>query len=161
MGRAIGYSRRHYRDAYLAGTRVQLSGLADQFKFCGGLGHDHHGYNLITCLSPVRFLSNGDLRITQRVEIVDTLIGTPMGTSAASAGGAGSALMSNRYVMLQSYSVQNISGATIDNVQLFQLLHGLNSQFGVYDNRIYSGPLSITNTTSRSWRRPFKRRWPD
>jgi hypothetical protein len=87
-------------------------------------------------------LSNGDLRITQTIEIVDTQIGTPMGISAASAGGAGSSRMSNRYVMLQSYSVENISGVTIDNVQLFQLLHGLHSQSGVYDNRVYSGPLS-------------------
>jgi hypothetical protein len=87
-------------------------------------------------------LSNGDLRITQRVEIVDTLIGTPMGRSAASAGGTGSSVRSNRYVLLQSYSVENISSDAISNVQLFQLLHGLNSQFGVYDNRTYSGPLS-------------------
>jgi hypothetical protein len=100
------------------------------------------GYNADNLPMARSVLNNGDLRITQTIEIVDTQIGTPMGTSAASSGGAGSSRMSNRYVMLQSYSVENISGVTIDNVQLFQLLHGLHSQSGVYDNRNYSGPLS-------------------
>jgi len=142
-GAAIGYSK--------GGTTVTPTWLEPVFSFPDWQTNSNFvvdsgmtitGYNADNLPIASSVLSNGDLRITQRVEIVDTLIGTPMGTSAASAGGAGSALMSNRYVMLQSYSVQNISSATIDNVQLFQLLHGLNSQFGVYDNRIYSGPLS-------------------
>lgn len=87
-------------------------------------------------------VGNGDIRITQNISFVDTLVGTPMGWSAASVGGAGSALSSNRYVMLQSYSITNTSGETLNNLQFFQLLHGLNSQTGVYDNRAYAGPLS-------------------
>ena len=42
----------------------------------------------------------------------------------------------------QSFKVRNISGAAITNVQLFQLMHGLTSQHGVYDNRAYAGKLS-------------------
>lgn len=87
-------------------------------------------------------VGNGDIRITQNVSFVDTLVGTPMGWAAASAGGAGNALSSNRYVMLQSYSITNTSSETLNNLQFFQLLHGLNSQSGVFDNRAYAGPMS-------------------
>lgn len=87
-------------------------------------------------------VGNGDIQITQNISFVDTLVGTPMGWSAASAGGAGKALSSNRYVMLQNYSITNTSDETINNLQFFQLLHGLNSQSGVFDNRAYAGQLS-------------------
>jgi len=82
------------------------------------------------------------LRIDQRIEMVDTLLGTPLGTSPASAGGVGSFLLSNRYVMQQSYSVVNVGAETVSDLQFFQMLHGLNAQNGVYDNRIYNGNLS-------------------
>ncbi|MGB8165907.1 MAG: hypothetical protein WCF18_00340, partial [Chthoniobacteraceae bacterium] len=87
-------------------------------------------------------IANSDLEITLRFEMVDTVVGTPMGTSPASGGGAGVSVDSNRYVLNQSFKVRNISGAAIANVQLFQLLHGLTSQHGVYDNRTYTGKLS-------------------
>ncbi len=87
-------------------------------------------------------IANGDLEITLRFEMLDTVVGTPMGSTAASAAGAGTAGSSNRYVLNQSYHVRNISGAAITNVQFFQLLHGLTSQHGVYDNRAYTGRLS-------------------
>jgi len=90
-------------------------------------------------------IANTDLRITQRFEMLDTVTGTPMGTRAASAAGAGSFNHSNRYVMKHRYTVKNLTGAQVSNVQLFQFLHGLNSQRGVYDNRIYSGPLGNFN----------------
>lgn len=90
-------------------------------------------------------IANADLQITQRFEMLDTVTGTPMGTTPASAAGAGSFNQSNRYVMKQTYTVKNIAGAAISNIQLFQLLHGLNSQRGLYDNRPYSGPLGNFN----------------
>lgn len=87
-------------------------------------------------------IANGDLSITQNVSFVDTLVGTPMGRIAASTGGAGSAYSSNRYVMLQSYNITNTSSENLSNLQFFQLLHGLNSQSGVFDNRTYAGAMS-------------------
>jgi hypothetical protein len=84
-------------------------------------------------------IANTHLQITQRFEMLDTITGTPMGTSPASAGGSGSFHHSNRYVMKHTYTVKNISGAAISNVRLFQLLHGMNSQRGAYDNRSYPG----------------------
>ena len=87
-------------------------------------------------------IANSDLQITLRFEMLDTVVGTPMGVAAASAGGAGIAVESNRYVLSQTFSVKNISGVSITNVQLFQFLHGLTSQHGVYDNHNYAGKLS-------------------
>jgi hypothetical protein len=87
-------------------------------------------------------IANSDLEITLRFEMLDTVVGTPMGTTPASAGGAGTSVNSNRYVLNESFRVRNISGSAITNVQLFQLLHGLTSQHGVYDNRPYTGTLS-------------------
>jgi hypothetical protein len=87
-------------------------------------------------------IANSDLEITLRFEMVDTVVGTPMGTAPAGAGGAGTSVNSNRYVLNQSFKVRNISGSAITNVQLFQLLHGLTSQHGSYDNRTYTGKLS-------------------
>ena len=87
-------------------------------------------------------IANTHLQITQRFEMIDTITGTPMGTSPASAGGSGAFHQSNRYVLKHTYTVKNISGAAISNVRLFQLLHGMNSQRGAYDNRSYLGTLS-------------------
>lgn len=87
-------------------------------------------------------IANNDIEIILRFEMVDTIVGTPMGITPASAAGAGASITSNRYVMNQTFVVRNISGATITNLQLFQLLHGLISQHGQYDNRSYTGKLS-------------------
>jgi len=87
-------------------------------------------------------IANNDLEITLRFEMVDTVVGTPMGVTPASAANAGAAINSNRYVMNQTFIVKNISGVAISNLQLFQLLHGFISQHGQYDNRSYAGKLS-------------------
>lgn len=87
-------------------------------------------------------LSNGDLEITLHFEMLDTVVGTPMGIKPASEGGVGSFVNSNRYVLNQTFQIKNISGVAIDNIQLFQLLHGFISQHGQYDNRSYAGKLS-------------------
>lgn len=87
-------------------------------------------------------ISNGDLQITQRFEMLDTVTGTPMGIVRQSTAGTGNSIRSNRYVLQQTYTIQNTSGQTLTDLQLFQLLHGLNSQAGVYDDRAYAGPLA-------------------
>ena len=87
-------------------------------------------------------VANNDLEITLRFEMVDTVVGTPMGVTPASSASAGASINSNRYVMNQSFVVKNISGVTLSNLQLFQILHGFISQHGQYDNRSYAGKLS-------------------
>ncbi len=87
-------------------------------------------------------LTNSHLEITLRVEMLDTVVGTPMGTMAASAGASGSYLNSSRYVLKQTATIRNISSGTVTNVQFFQFLHGLNAEHGAYDNRSYTGALS-------------------
>lgn len=100
------------------------------------------GTNQISTSSATSTITNPELSIRQTFDILDTRIGTPMGISAASTAGTGASLMSNRYVLRQSYSITNTTPDTIDNVQFFQFLHNLNGQAGVYDNRAYSGALS-------------------
>lgn len=87
-------------------------------------------------------LANADLEITLRQEMLDTVVGTPMGLTPASATNAGASISSDRYVLKQTATIKNISGSAISNVQFFQFLHGLSSQRGVYDNRLHVGPLS-------------------
>lgn len=86
-------------------------------------------------------IANADLQISLRYEMLDTVTGMAMGVTAASAGGSGASLQSGRYVLKQSYTIKNVSSGTVSNLQLFQLLHGLQAQRGMYDNRTYSGPL--------------------
>ncbi len=87
-------------------------------------------------------IANNDLEITLRFEMVDTVVGTPMGVTPASSGAAPQSVDSNRYVLNQSFAIKNISGVSITNVKLYQLLHGFTSQRGVYDDRTYPGKLS-------------------
>lgn len=87
-------------------------------------------------------LTNSELQITLRAEMLDTVVGTPMGTAPAAGGGAGTSINSSRYVLKQTATIKNMSGTTITNLQFFQFLHGLHADRGVYDNRAYAGPLS-------------------
>jgi hypothetical protein len=99
----------------------------------------NNGYGLPTASSVI---GNGDLRITQNLQIIDTVTGIAMGNVGASAGGVGAALRSNRYVLQQSYTFENVTDTTLQNLQFFQFLHGLTAQSGVYDNRAYGGALA-------------------
>lgn len=87
-------------------------------------------------------ITNGHLEITLRHEMLDTVVGTPMGITPASATASNAPLQSSRYVLQQTATIRNISRAVLTNLQFFQFLHGLQSQRGVYDNRPYAGPSS-------------------
>ena len=47
-------------------------------------------------------ITNSDLEITLRHEMLDTVVGTPMGTTPASSAGAGASINSSRYVLKQT-----------------------------------------------------------
>lgn len=87
-------------------------------------------------------IANADIEITLRHEMIDTVVGTPMGMTPASSTGQVTFVKSDRYVLKQTCTVKNVSGAAISNLQFFQFLHGLNSQRGVFDNRLHPGPMS-------------------
>ncbi len=87
-------------------------------------------------------ISNGDLQVTLRFEMTDTVVGTPMGVTAASAAGAPNSINSNRYVLNQTFTIKNTSGTTVSNLQLFQLLHGFTAENGVYGNHAHAGKLN-------------------
>jgi hypothetical protein len=85
---------------------------------------------------------NGVFRVMQTLEMIDTALlaggpGVAQGRSPASAGATSSFSVSNRYVLKHSYAVTNISGSPVDDVRMFQFLHGLNATEGVYDDRAY------------------------
>ncbi len=142
-GAAVGYQ-------VSGGPSVAAEWLEPQFAYPGWTTNST--FTVVTPLTetglnadnlPIAFsvIANAHLEITQQFEMLDTVTGTPMGTKPASDGGAGTFSHSNRYVMKQTYTVKNIGGAAVSNVQLFQLVHGLNSQSGLFDNRAYTSPL--------------------
>ncbi len=87
-------------------------------------------------------VSNAALSITMTYEFLDTdtgpVVGIAQGEVAKSAGGAGSYLLSSRYVMKQTYGITNLTQTDITGLKLFQFLHGLNSEKAVYDDRAYA-----------------------
>lgn len=87
-------------------------------------------------------IANSDVEVTLRYEMLDTIVGTPMGITPASSIGVGKSISSDRYVLKQTCTIRNISGAGLSNLQLFQFLHGLISQRGVFDNRLHAGAFS-------------------
>lgn len=84
-------------------------------------------------------LANSDLQITLRCEMLDTVVGVPMGLTPGSSTNAGNFINSSRFVMKQTAIIKNVSGVPLSGVQFFQFLHGLSSQRGVYDHRPYAG----------------------
>lgn len=86
-------------------------------------------------------LTNADLEITMTYEMLDTRTGIAQGTVPASAGGAGAAIPSNRYVFRQTYRVVNVSGQPLTNFKFFQFLHALETATAIFDNRDYGGAL--------------------
>lgn len=143
-GAALGYHR--------ANSMVQAPRFLDpQFLFPDWATLSRFGVKTPMALQPLNadnlpvaesVITNSDLQITIHAEMLDTVVGTPMGTKAASNGGAGTFINSSRYVMKQTATIKNVSAATVTNVQFFQFLHGLHAQRGVYDDRSYTGALS-------------------
>ncbi len=87
-------------------------------------------------------ITNLDVRVTITYEMIDSVSGIAQGNSPKSTAGAGASVTSSRYVFKQTYRIENISGATLTNVQLFQFLHGLHTSQSLYDDRTYPGAMS-------------------
>jgi hypothetical protein len=89
-------------------------------------------------------ITNADLRITIVYEMMD--LGTnqagqlAVGIVAKGLGGVGGFIRA-RYLFKQTYRVTNISGNALTSLRIFQLIHGLESTRGVYDDRAYGGGL--------------------
>ncbi len=90
-------------------------------------------------------ISNGDVKITINHDMRNTLTGTPMGIGGPSTT---THVMSDQYVLEQTYTVENISGGQLDNLRVYQMLHGhpANNETStvneVYDSNFYAGPES-------------------
>jgi hypothetical protein len=87
-------------------------------------------------------ISNGTVEIRIDFDMEDTVTGTPMGKRD------GQFVVSNRYVMLQTYTLKNISGSTLTGIRLYQMMHAhpANDETAdvraVYDPDPHPGPLS-------------------
>ena len=83
-------------------------------------------------------ISNPDWEITISSEVIDTHIGIQQGmTPASSAIEIDPPSTSSRYVFQQRLDYKNVSGQTLDNVYIFQLLHSLSALASLYDDRQY------------------------
>lgn len=87
-------------------------------------------------------VTNAELRITITYEMLDTTNGIAQGTTPRSAQGPGESLASDRYVFRQTYVLQNVAAEALNDVRLFQFLHGLEMSTAVYDERDYGGPMA-------------------
>jgi hypothetical protein len=87
-------------------------------------------------------IQNKDVRVLITYEMLDSATGIAQGTTARSTAGAGSSILSDRYVFKQTYRITNISGGNLTNLRLFQLLHGLECTKCFYDDRLYPGAMS-------------------
>jgi hypothetical protein len=100
-----------------------------------------YGYTIYSSI-----ITNRDLKVTFNYDMID--FGTNetqrlvLGLGPKSAGGAGTNLYGGRYAFRQRYEFQNISGGTLNNVKFYQMLHALESGWGVYDDRDYGGAMS-------------------
>ncbi len=87
-------------------------------------------------------IDNGDVEITIKLDMQDTLVGTPMGVRGAVP------VLSDRYVMLITYDLKNITTGPLTGVQFYQFLqaHPAASQIAGtqawFDPTLYTGTLS-------------------
>ena len=87
-------------------------------------------------------ITNGDVRVTIRIDMQDTLTGTPMGVRTASP------VISNRYVMVTTYEIQNVSGHALTGVRFYQFMHAhpandeVDTVRAFYDPNLYAGQQS-------------------
>lgn len=85
-------------------------------------------------------IANSDIEITIQSEVIDTRSGIQQGMTPASAAiSSEAAVSSSRYLLRQTYSYQNISGETLSDIKVFQMLHSLSALVALYDDRIYPG----------------------
>jgi hypothetical protein len=99
-------------------------------------GHNSYGFSVARAV-----IANGAVRIGITTEMIDTTNGVPQGLAPRSSG-SGACVLSDRYVLRQSFAITNISGQPLSGVRFFKFLHSLQATSAVYDNRPYG---SVSN----------------
>jgi hypothetical protein len=88
---------------------------------------------------------NADLKIGMEYQTVD--FGEPLsgrlslGLTPQSAGGVGEFLPSTQYGFMQTYTIENTTDSTLNNVRFSQFLHTLHGDWAVYDARDHGGGM--------------------
>lgn len=87
-------------------------------------------------------ISNGTVEVRIDLDMEDTTTGTPMGKRG------GQFVLSNRYVLVQRYTVKNVSASSLTGIRLYQMMHAhpANNEtagvYVVYDSDLHAGALS-------------------
>ncbi len=92
-------------------------------------------------------ITNGEVTIQIDYEIADlgSVFASPLGMKPGPE--TGQFALSSRYVLLQTYTITNVSARSLSNVEFYQMLHGHpGNEFGavvntVYDSAPYPDPL--------------------
>ncbi|WP_193213756.1 hypothetical protein [Luteolibacter marinus] len=87
-------------------------------------------------------ISNGDVEVTIHYEMVDSVTGIDQGDVPAGNGPPGGSTTSGRYLLRQTYVVENVSGGPLTDVRFFQFLRGLKCGVSLYDDRPYTGAMA-------------------
>lgn len=89
-------------------------------------------------------ISNGVVDIEIDYKMIDTTTGMAMGLDPVNPNSPGSYMLSNRYVLHQTYTITNVSGSSIEDLAFYQFLHGHPGDVetatvsGVYDSDLYA-----------------------
>ncbi|HLB74287.1 MAG TPA: LamG-like jellyroll fold domain-containing protein [Sedimentisphaerales bacterium] len=108
-----------------------------------------HANNTVTAYDTGQsVIQNGQVRITIDYEMVDLgeqVPGSPM--AFGSLVGADAFVYSERYILLQTYTITNITASSLEDLQFYQMLHGHPADEGnavvysVYDDADHEDPL--------------------
>jgi hypothetical protein len=118
------------------------------------------------CDTAQSIISNGQVYITIDYEMVDLAEQGPNGEGGSpmafgSFQGRPAFVYSERYVLLQTYTITNITANPLTNLEFYQMLHGhpanemADAVYSVYETAYYDGPLSEFRYDITQWNDPW------
>jgi hypothetical protein len=101
-------------------------------------------------------VSDGKIRVEIEYKMIDTITGTPMGMKPDPDTGTWP-VISDPWVLLQTYKITNISKEQVTDLKFFQILHSHPVGYGtitcLYDSTFYAGyPFSAYHYDITQWR---------
>ena len=97
-------------------------------------------------------IRNNKFSIVMTFEFINTRRGMAQGTHPATDPTSRSRVISNRFVLKQTYKITNVSLTPARNVRLYQFLHGLHSTRAVFDHRDYGEASNCAGVRCRQYR---------
>jgi hypothetical protein len=98
-------------------------------------------------------IRNNKFLIQMTYEFINTRRGIAQGDRpAATPVNPGSRVISNKWVLKQTYKITNVTSTRLRDVRLYQFLHGLHSTRAVFDNRDYREKSRCAGVKCRTYR---------